>query len=119
MRLLVDSHGATWRQDDHAGKLATPDFQHFLKASAVLGTDVSLVKNALNMYIKESTDVGLTEKEVEILRWHGAKATLSSVMQHLGVQKKAVRFQGGWKARHETMPDCYLREARTLLIEAQ
>jgi len=53
------------------------------------------------------------------LRWHGAKATLSSVMQHLGLQKKAVRFQGGWKARHETMPDCYLREAQTLLIEAQ
>ena len=25
----------------------------------------------------------------------------------------------GWKARHETMPDCYLREAQTLLIEAQ
>ena len=96
-----------------------PDLKQFMRAPAVLSTDVSLVKGALGAYLTESSDVGMSQDDIEVLRWHGAKATLSSIMQHLGIQKKAVRFQGGWASRAETMPDCYLREAQTLLIEAQ
>lgn len=40
-------------------------------------------------------------------------------MQHLGIKEKAVRFQGNWRDREESMPDTYLREAQTLVLRAQ
>ena len=80
---------------------------------------MSLVKSALGKMSEDGEDVGLTSKELEGLCWHGAKASLSSVMQHLGIREKAVRFQGGWKDRAESMPDTYLREAQTLVLETQ
>eukprot|EP00435_Cladocopium_sp_Y103_P040990 s2430_g11.t1 len=119
MKLLLEAHGATWKDDDHLGKAARSDGGYFLRSPATIGGDVSLVKDALEKLAKDGQDIGLTQSELEVLRWHGAKATLSSVMQHLGLKRKAVRFQGGWKDRSETMPDVYLREAQTLLLEAQ
>ena len=119
MKLILESHGVKWREDDHMGKAAGSDDATFLRSPSSLGGDVSLVKSALGKMSEDGEDVGLTSKELEGLRWHGAKASLSSVMQHLGIREKAVRFQGGWKDRAESMPDTYLREAQTLVLETQ
>ena len=119
MRLVVESHGSTWKQDDHFGKQVSSDQVSFTRAPSSITSDVSLVKSALEKYQKEGVQLGMSPGEIQVLRWHGAKATLSSVMQHIGVQERAVRFQGNWSSRAETMPDTYLREAQTLLIAAQ
>ena len=119
MDLVLESHGATWKDDDHFGKMVSNDMVHFMRRPASLSIDVSLVKSALEKYHKEGRPIGLTTCELQILRWHGAKATLSSVMQHLGIREKAVRFQGGWASRAESMPDVYLREAQTLVLLVQ
>ena len=56
---------------------------------------------------------------MRLLRWHGAKSTLTSVMMHLNEGERAVRFSGNWKDQKESMPDCYLREAQLLVLGAQ
>ena len=119
MDLVLESHGATWKDDDHFGKMVANDMVNFMRRPASLSTDVSLVKSALERYQREGRPIGLDARELQILRWHGAKATLSSVMQHLGIREKAVRFQGGWASRAESMPDTYLREAQTLVLLVQ
>ena len=119
MRLLLDSHGETWKKDDHMGKLATAGGAEFTKMPARLETDVSLVKSALEHYSKEGTDIGMKDEDIAVLRWHGAKATLSSIMQHLNLPKRVVRWQGNWSTQSEAMPDTYLRESQTLILESQ
>ena len=119
MELVLGSHGATWKQDDHFGKMAAGDMVSFIRRPASISADVTLVKSALGKYHREGIDIGMTADELSVLRWHGAKATLSSVMQHLGIGEKTVRFQGSWASRAETMPDTYLREAQTLVLAGQ
>ena len=53
------------------------------------------------------------------MRWHGAKATLTTVMQHINISPRAVRFAGDWSASGEGMADLYLREAQLLTLDAQ
>ena len=119
MTLLLESHGATWKSDDHMGKLATSGGEEFTQMPARLETDVNLVKSALERYAKEGIDTGLKEEEIAVLRWHGAKATLSSIMQHLNLPKRVVRWQGNWSSQGETMPDTYLRESQILILGSQ
>eukprot|EP00435_Cladocopium_sp_Y103_P061748 s675_g23.t1 len=115
--LLLESHGATWKGDDHMGKNSSGDA--FIKSPAKLDRDVTLVKSSLEKLAKESTNVGMNLEEIEVLRWHGAKATLSSVMQHLNLPRRVVRWQGNWKSQAETMPDTYLRESQVLILGSQ
>eukprot|EP00435_Cladocopium_sp_Y103_P029484 s4096_g7.t1 len=117
MTLLLECHGATWHQDDHMGKL--PSGETFLRAPARLERDVELVKSALGKLAAEGRDVGLNAEAVDVLRWHGAKATLSSVMQHLNLPRRVVRWQGNWQSQADTMPDTYLRESQVLILSCQ
>lgn len=124
MDLILQCHGDTWLEDDHFGKLAAKDEVTFLRAPSGMETDVALVKKALaRLRAEEGVEPrpggGLSKVEISTLRWHGAKATMSSIMQHLGIKEKAVRFQGNWRDRQESMPDTYLREAQTLVLRAQ
>ena len=75
---------------------------------------MALVKSAVGKLSVETRDIGMSKEEIEVLRWHGAKATLSSVMQHLNLPKRVVRWQGNWKSQAETMPDTYLRESQVI-----
>ena len=44
--------------------------------------------------------------EVVAFRHHGAKCTLPTLAQYLGLNRKAVRDQGGWKGvAEDLMPD--------------
>ena len=119
MELVLGSHGASSKQDDHFGKMASGVLVSFIRRPANISTDVALVKSSMAKYQKEGITTGLTTEELQTLRWHGAKATLSSVMQRLGIREKTVRFQGSWASRAEAMPDTYLREAQTLVLAAQ
>ena len=117
LSLVLESHGATWHSDDHFGKL--PSGSEFLKTPSRLEKDVELVKSALGKLLSEEVNVGLTAEGVEVLRWHGAKASLSSLMQHLNLPKRVVRWQGNWSSQTETMPDTYLRESQVLILSCQ
>ena len=86
--LVLKSHGRNFESHDHFGRLPTHDNQAFVAAPASLPADVRCVKEALLSRIREGIDVGMSEKEVHLLRWHGAKATMTSYMQHLGLSPR-------------------------------
>ena len=69
--------------------------------------------------VDRGLEVGLDRVQASNLRWHGAKATLTSFMMHCKISPRAVRFAGNWKDQRETMPDTYLREAQLLVLDAQ
>lgn len=86
-RLLLEAHGDRWVSDDRTGKLA----------------DVQLVKKTLGEYKQEGLDVGLSDLGLGGLRWHGAKASLSSLMQRLELPARVIRFQRKpkpWSSEH-------------------
>ena len=81
--------------------------------------DVTSVKNALEEFGRSGGDAGLSESELSLLRWLGAKASMSSIMQHLNIPPKVVRIQGAWRNKEDAMADSYLRAAQILVLEAQ
>eukprot|EP00435_Cladocopium_sp_Y103_P070568 s178_g35.t1 len=64
-------------------------------------------------------DSGMNDREIDLLRWHGGKATLTSLMQHLELDPKMVRLAGDWAAKEDAMPDTYLREAQLMVLKGQ
>ena len=119
VKLLVQVHGATWTTDDHTGKEIARSGGWFTSKPARLGSDVMAVKQSLRIFHEDGGDAGMSQKELELLRWHGAKATFATLMQHLQLDPKTVRLAGDWASRDESMPDIYLREAQLLVIGGQ
>ena len=119
MGLLLEAHGSAWEMDDHMGKAADASGDHFISSPSKLEDDVNLVKEGLSKLLKDSIPVGMTQSQIDGLRWHGAKASMTSIMQHLQLKKREVRFQGSWKEKGENMPDTYLREGQTIVLRAQ
>ena len=101
------------------GKLANEAGDGFLPSPARMDKDLELIKEGLSKLRKDSMDVGLDGGELENLRYHGAKASMTSIMQHLNLKKREVRFQGSWREKGESMPDTYLRESQTMVLLAQ
>ena len=75
MSLLLEVHG----EDLEAGQANTWE--------SWFGGRCQHVKTALERYSKEGFGTGLKEEEIAVLRWHGVKAALSSIMQHLDLPK--------------------------------
>ena len=119
MQLLLDAHGAGWKADDHCGKSPTAKGDAFTFVPATLETDVMTVKVCLSSMLRRGVPIGLEQDQVDTLRWHGAKATLTSVMQHLNISPKVVRFSGDWHDANESMADVYLREAMVMVLRGQ
>ena len=119
MDLLLKSHGESWKTDDHIGKLASRDGKFFHDSPARMDADVNILKAVLLENLGQHGLDGVTEGEVLAMRWHGAKATLTSVMQHINLPARVVRFAGDWSAVGESMADLYLREAQLLTLDAQ
>eukprot|EP00435_Cladocopium_sp_Y103_P072453 s30_g40.t1 len=119
VKLLVKAHGSSWTTDDHTGKEITRSGVWFTSKPARLGADVIAIKQGLGFYRDEGGDTGMSQKEMELLRWHGAKATFATLMQHLHLDPKTVRLAGDWSSRDESMPETYLREAQLLVIGGQ
>ena len=119
LRLVIASHGSDFRRDDHFGKETTRDGDHFTLRPARMESDVTAVKRALNGYKAGGGVTGMTDEEVSLLRWHGGKATLTTLMQHLQLDPRAIRFAGDWGSKEDAMPDVYLREAQLLVLKGQ
>ena len=120
VRLIMASHGGgmeaprtTWENPfPQMGRLPSLELPPFAQ-------DVSFVRFLLSSALEKGIDLELNEEGVRLLRWHGAKSTLTSVMMHLNEGERAVGFSGNWKDQKESMPDCYLREAQLLVLGAQ
>lgn len=123
LAVLVDMvlvvHGTCWMEDDHFGKKTTRDGEGFTRLPARLETDVFMVKEALKAFKSSGGDPGMTDQELDLLRWHEGKATLTTLMQHLELDPKMIRLAGDWSAKEDTMPDTYLREAQLMVLRGQ
>ena len=119
MQLLLEAHGAGWKADDHCGKTPNARGDAFTFRPASLESDVMTVKACLTAKKRRNVEVGLDQDQIDTLRWHGAKATLTSVMQHLKISSKVVRFSGDWHDSKENMADTYLREAMVMVLRGQ
>ena len=59
-----------------------------------------------------------SDSEVSAFRHHGAKCTLPTLAQSLGLNRKAVRDQGGWRGvAEDLMPDQYMRQKQVLALD--
>lgn len=98
VELLLMMHGARWKTDDHIGKLPTRDGRCHYDSPSRMEADVYVLKSALmnSGSIGPKAGLGVSEDDVLGMRWHGAKATLVTVMQHLNVPARVVRFAGSW-----------------------
>ena len=96
VHLIIQDHGRDWEKDDHLGKAYTKDYESATTAIASFGQDVDMVRRVLAQAAADG-DISLTVEEASSLRWHGAKSTLTSVMMHLELGERAVRFAGNWK----------------------
>eukprot|EP00435_Cladocopium_sp_Y103_P069079 s364_g32.t1 len=119
MTLLLEAHGPRWEDHDHTGKLPAPDDVHFTSSPSRLEVDVGLVKEALGNYKEEGHATGLSPLGLGALRWHGAKATMAALMQHLHLPARVVRFQGSWHSKEDNMADLYVRESQVIILEGQ
>ena len=119
MDLILSSHGTNWRKDDHTGKMSDFEMDGFTPYPARLENDVSTLRATLNRWKTKGEYIGLSHDEITDIRWHSAKSTFSSLMQHLNVETKVVRLAGGWSSKDEAMPDTYLREAQVMVLGAQ
>ena len=118
MELLLTSHGEGWKTHEFCG--CAPDGDSaFFKYPSTLGTDVEIIRSMLSRDVKSGKGPVMTSEEAAAIRWHGAKATLTSYMVHFDIRTKYVRYQGGWKKASEAMPDLYLREAQSVVLKAQ
>lgn len=119
VNLVMEVHGEGWRHHDHMGKSFTPGGHLTTTAVASFDQDVQFLRWMLSTAVEEKMDLGLSLSQAKSSRWHGAKSTLTSVMMHLEVGERAVRFAGNWKECRETMSDTYLRESQLLVLSAQ
>ena len=118
VHLIIQDHGRDWEKDDHLGKAYTKDYESATTAIASFGQDVDIVRQVLAQAAADG-DISLTVEEALSLRWHGAKSTLTSVMMHLELGERAVRFAGNWKNAQQSMTDTYLRESQLLVLQTQ
>ena len=73
LEMVLDIHGSTWKVDDHFGKDISRDHEGFTRKPPRLETDVAVVKEALKMYATDGGTPGMTNREIDLLRWHGGK----------------------------------------------
>ena len=97
MALLIESHGTDWSRHDFTGRMPSHVPGEFLNGPSKIEVDVTTVKEALIEYKEKGGDIGLSDTELSVLRWHGAKASMSSIMQHLNIPPRVVRVQGAWR----------------------
>ena len=117
--LLLDSHGSTWKTHKFVG-CAHDGGGGFRFAPPTIQEDVLIVKRALLKDLETGrVEVPLSKEEVHAFRWHSCKNTMPTFMSHFGIKTRTIRFQGAWKKATESMVDLYLREAQTLVIQAQ
>jgi hypothetical protein len=100
------------RSDDHSGKASNEDGTDYIRSPADRYQDVFMIR-------KHLLQSGYTAEQAREFQWHGAKAVLTSLGQHLQCSDLAVRIQGSWARRDSSMTDEYLRRKQVLALELQ
>ena len=123
LTLLWQAHGSSVESDDHLGKRASADRFEWTRSPPDGAADTCHVRTLMQEY-SESLLIGdesaFSSEDVLDFRSHGAKATFTSLATHLGIDRTAVRHQGGWRGQKEDcMPDTYLRASQRLSLELQ
>ena len=118
VELLLESHGPTWKTHKFVG-CAHDGRGGFRFVPPRIEEDILIVKRAFLRDLEEKPDVPLGRQEIQALRWHSCKNTFPTFMTHFGVKTRTIRFQGAWKKATDSMVDLYLREAQTLVVQAQ
>ena len=132
IQLLFEAHGPGMENDDHLGKKCSTDRTTFLSSVPDPGADVCHLRSLMREHNGRLIALGepplFPAEEIQRLRGHGAKPTLTSLAVHLsvdfphlpGVSRTAVRHQGAWQGKAEDiMPDIYLRASQRLSLELQ
>lgn len=109
VNLLVESHGVAFKTHDHVGKSFTSDGLYPTANMSSFDQDVTFIRLILKSAVEAGFNLDISLEEAKRARWHGAKATLTSVMMHTGEGDRAVRFSGNWKEQRESMSDTYLK----------
>ena len=118
MELLLQSHGRGWEEHEFLG-CAPHREETFFSYPSTISTDTDIIRRMLSRDHQAGKVIPLSPEEASAFRWHGAKATMATFMGHLGLKTKIIRFQGAWKKSTEAMPDLYLRETQTLVLQGQ
>ena len=108
-----------FKTHDHVGKSFTSDGLYPTVNMSSFDQDVTFIRLILKSAVEAGFNLDISLEEAKKARWHGAKATLTSVMMHTGEGDRAVRFSGNWKEQRESMSDTYLRESQLLVLSAQ
>ena len=118
VRVLVESHGADWKNHEFCGPELDRSGSFSLRQSSIEG-DILIIKRLMMEDYESGYPVPLSEESIRALRWHGAKATMPTMMTHFGIHTRVIRHAGAWSKATDAMPDTYLREAQTLVLKAQ
>ena len=120
--LLKACHGSRWELDDHFGRRCFSDRSGWDVGPPDPQADTCHIRRLMLEYNEHVRDEACRFSQDEILavRAHGAKCTLIKAAQELGVSRRDLRQQGGWKGdKEDLMPDTYSRasQQRSLLLQ--
>ena len=106
--------------DDHFGERAFRDMSNWDLGPPSGQADTNHIRFLM---IKARVSDGggvISDSEVSAFRHHGAKCTIPTLAQSLGLNRKAVRDQGGRRGvAEDLMPDRYMRQKQVLALDLQ
>jgi hypothetical protein len=118
--LALEAHSLTRGNDDHFGKRASMDRLNWDVGPPSGQADTNHVRFLMLKARGDKGERTFSDIEVVAFRHHGAKCTLPTLAQYLGLNRKAVRDQGGWKGvAEDLMPDRYMRQKQVLALDLQ
>ena len=118
VEILMEAHGTDWANHDFFGPEVGTSGTFSLRQSSI-EADVLIIKQLLKEDFESGIPTPLDEAGIKALRWHGAKATMPTMMTHFNIPPRVIRHAGAWSKASDSMPDTYLREAQTLVLRAQ
>ena len=122
--LLKTCHGIRWEVDDHFGRRCFSDRSGWDVGPPDPQADTCHIRRLMleyNEHVRGEDEAKcFSDDEILAVRAHGAKCTLIKAAQELGVSRRDLRQQGGWKGdKEDLMPDTYSRasQQRSLLLQ--
>ena len=120
--LLKACHGSRWELDDHFGRRCFSDRSGWDIGPPDPQADTCHIRRLMLEYNEHVRDEAhkFSQDEILAVRAHGAKCTFIKAAQELGVSRRDLRQQGGWKGdKEDLMPDTYSRasQQRSLLLQ--
>ena len=120
VQLIQKSHGDHWDVDSYIGCRPTSNREAFEHAPSQHPLDIIHLRNLLAEAVRPDSTARFDSLEVSNIRLHCVKATMITLAQHLQLDTKTARLQGGWAPpKEENMAEVYLRESHELQLKLQ